>query len=104
MAFASVNSPLVFSPSPGTREARRRSAADGRPVIRWRHGMPLLRAVALHAGPDARRAHWVGIRRDPAAAASVRAVADENETVPTVVLPDGPARVGPEPERVRELQ
>lgn len=103
MAFAAVNSPLVFPPSPGAEEARRRSAADGRPVIRWRHGMQLLRAVALHAGPEARRAHWAGIRREPAAAASVRAVADGNETAPTVVLPDGQARVGPEPERVSEL-
>ncbi|MGC4917906.1 hypothetical protein [Streptomyces albogriseolus] len=29
VAFAAVNSPLVFPPSPGAEEARRRSAADG---------------------------------------------------------------------------
>ncbi|MGW4151020.1 glutaredoxin domain-containing protein [Streptomyces albogriseolus] len=97
-----MNSPLVFPPSPGAEEARRRSAADGRPVIRWRHGMQLLRAVALHAGPDARRAHRVGIRRDPAAAASVRAVADGDETVPTSSCRTG-RRASVPSRRVHEL-
>ncbi|MFH9174906.1 hypothetical protein [Streptomyces albogriseolus] len=103
VAFAAVNSPLVFPPSLGTEQARRRSAADGRPVIHWRPGCRCCGRSRFTLGRDARRAHWVGIRRDPAAAASVRAVADGNETAPTVVLPDGQARVGPEPERVREL-
>ncbi|GGQ49642.1 glutaredoxin domain-containing protein [Streptomyces althioticus] len=103
VAFAAVNSPLVFPASPGAEEARRRSAADGRPVIYWRPGCRYCRRLRFKLGRDARRAHWVDIWRDPAAAAAVRAVADGNETVPTVVLPDGRARVNPDAEWVREL-
>lgn len=103
VAFAAVNSPLVFPASPGAEEARRRSAADGRPVIYWRPGCRYCRRLRFRLGRDARRAHWVDIWRDPAAAAAVRAVADGNETVPTVALPDGRARVNPDAEWVREL-
>ncbi|MFF6640190.1 hypothetical protein OIE82_01205 [Streptomyces althioticus] len=103
VAFAAVNSPLVFPASPGAEEARRRSMADGRPVIYWRPGCRYCRRLRFKLGRDARRAHWVDIWRDPAAAAAVRAVADGNETVPTVVLPDGRARVNPDAEWVREL-
>ncbi|MBU5944602.1 glutaredoxin domain-containing protein [Streptomyces griseoincarnatus] len=103
LAFAAVNSPLVFPASLGAEEARRRSAADGRPVIYWRPGCRYCRRLRFRLGRDARRAHWVDIWRDPAAAAAVRAVADGNETVPTVVLPDGRARVNPDAEWVREL-
>ncbi|MFH8762198.1 glutaredoxin domain-containing protein [Streptomyces althioticus] len=103
VAFAAVNSPLVFPAPLGAEEARRRSAADGRPVIYWRPGCRYCRRLRFRLGRDARRAHWVDIWRDPAAAAAVRAVADGNETVPTVVLPDGRARVNPDAEWVREL-
>ncbi|MEU0913404.1 glutaredoxin domain-containing protein [Streptomyces althioticus] len=102
VAFAVVNSPLVFPASLGAEEARRRSAADGRPVIYWRPGCAYCRRLRFRVGRDARRAHWVDIWRDPAAAAAVRAVADGNETVPTVVLPDGRARVNPGADWVRE--
>ncbi|MGA4982923.1 glutaredoxin domain-containing protein [Streptomyces cellulosae] len=102
VGFAVVNSPLVFPASVGSEEARRRSAADGRPVIYWRPGCRYCRRLRFTLGRDARRAHWVDIWRDPAAAAAVRAIADGNETVPTVVLPDGRARVNPEVEWVRE--
>ncbi|MFE7967819.1 glutaredoxin domain-containing protein [Streptomyces cellulosae] len=101
VGFAMVNSPLVFPASVGSEEARRRSAADGRPVIYWRPGCRYCRSLRLGLGRDTRRAHWVDIWRDPAAAAAVRAIADGNETVPTVVLPDGQARVDPEVEWVR---
>ncbi|MFF8521813.1 glutaredoxin domain-containing protein [Streptomyces werraensis] len=103
VAFATVNSPLVFPAHLGAKEARRRSAADGRPVIYWRPGCHYCRRLRFRLGRDARRAHWVDIWRDPAAAAAVRAVADGNETVPTVVLPDGRARVNPDAEWVRGL-
>ncbi|WTB80012.1 hypothetical protein OIE99_01195 [Streptomyces cellulosae] len=102
MGFAVVNSPLVFPASVGSEEARRRSAADGRPVIYWRPGCRYCRRLRFALGRDARRAHWVDIWRDPAAAAAVRAIADGNETVPTVVLPDGRARVNPEVDWVQE--
>lgn len=102
IAFAAVNSPLVFPSSVDAEEARRRSAADGRPVVYWRPGCRYCRRLRFRLGRDARRAHWVDIWRDPAAAAAVRAVADGNETVPTVVLPDGRAQVDPDPEWVRE--
>ncbi|MDX3417805.1 glutaredoxin domain-containing protein [Streptomyces cellulosae] len=102
VGFAVVNSPLVFPASVGAEEARRRSAADGRPVIYWRPGCRYCRRLRFALGRDARRAHWVDIWRDPAAAAAVRAIADGNETVPTVVLPDGRARVNPEVDWVQE--
>ncbi|MGA5797853.1 glutaredoxin domain-containing protein [Streptomyces cellulosae] len=102
VGFAVVNSPLVFPASVGSEEARRRSAADGRPVIYWRPGCRYCRRLRFALGRDARRAHWVDIWRDPAAAAAVRAIADGNETVPTVVLPDGRVRLNPEVEWVRE--
>ena len=70
-------------------------------MIYWRPGCRYCRSLRLGLGRDARRAHWVDIWRDPAAAAAVRAIADGNETVPTVVLPDGLARVDPEVEWVR---
>ncbi|MDT6985427.1 glutaredoxin domain-containing protein [Streptomyces lusitanus] len=101
VAFAVVNSSLVFPPSLGAEEARRRSATDGRPVVYWRPGCRYCRRLRFTLGRDARRAHWVDIWRDPAAAAAVRAVADGNETVPTVVLADGRAQVNPDPEWVR---
>ncbi|MEV5398074.1 glutaredoxin domain-containing protein [Streptomyces cellulosae] len=102
VGFAVVNSPLVFPASVGSEEARRRSAADGRPVIYWRPGCRYCRRLRFALGRDARRAHWVDIWRDPSAAAAVRAIADGNETVPTVVLPDGRVRLNPEVEWVRE--
>ena len=102
VGFAVVNSPLVFPASVGSEEARRRSAADGRPVIYWRPGCRYCRRLRFALGRDARRAHWVDIWRDPAAAAAVRAFADGNETVPPVVLPDGRVRLNPEVEWVRE--
>ncbi|MEV7014852.1 glutaredoxin domain-containing protein [Streptomyces sp. NPDC093991] len=102
LVFAVVNSPLLFPAALGTEEARRRSREDGRPVIYWRPGCRYCRRLRFRLGRDARRAHWVDIWRDPAAAAAVRAVADGNETVPTVVLPDGEAYVNPDPEWVRE--
>ncbi|MEU6334627.1 glutaredoxin domain-containing protein [Streptomyces cellulosae] len=102
VGFAVVNSPLVFPASVGSEEARRRSTADGRPVIYWRPGCRYCRRLRFALGRDARRAHWVDIWRDPAAAAAVRAIADGNETVPTVVLPDGRVRLNPEVEWVRE--
>ncbi|MEU5466274.1 hypothetical protein AB0H06_32430, partial [Streptomyces althioticus] len=65
VAFAVVNSPLVFPASLGAEEARRRSAADGRPVIYWRPGCAYCRRLRFRLGRDARRAHWVDIWRDP---------------------------------------
>jgi hypothetical protein len=50
-------------------------------------------------GRRAREAYWVDIWRDPSAAATVRGIADGNETVPTVVV-GGQSRVNPGPEWV----
>lgn len=102
VAFAAVNSSLIFPKPAGALEARRRSEEDGRPVVYWRPGCRYCRRLRFRLGRDARRAHWVDIWRDPAGAAVVRSFADGNETVPTVVLTDGRGYVNPDPEWVRE--
>lgn len=57
VAFATVNSPLVFPAHLGAKEARRRSAADGRPVMYWRPGCHYCRRLRFRLGRDARHAH-----------------------------------------------
>ncbi|MER6152136.1 glutaredoxin domain-containing protein [Streptomyces hirsutus] len=99
--IAGVNSPLVFPRSVGALEAQRRSEADGRPVVFWRPGCAYCLRLRIRLGRGARRLHWVDIWRDPAGAAAVRAAADGNETVPTVVVAGRP-HVNPDPEWVRE--
>ncbi|MFJ7147089.1 glutaredoxin domain-containing protein [Streptomyces sp. NPDC100445] len=98
--FAGLHSPLFFPRSTGVAQARRRSAADGRPVVFWRPGCPYCLRLRARLGRDARLLHWVDIWRDPEGAAAVRAVADGNETVPTVVVA-GRAHVNPDPAWVR---
>ena len=99
--LAGVNSPLVFPRSVDAVEARRRSAADGRPVVFWRPGCAYCLRLRMRLGRRARRAHWVDIWRDPEGAAAVRAANDGDETVPTVVVA-GRSHVNPDPSWVRE--
>ncbi|MER7695936.1 MULTISPECIES: glutaredoxin domain-containing protein [unclassified Streptomyces] len=98
--FAGLNSPLVFPRPVSAAEARRRSAADGRPVVYWRPGCTFCLRLRLRLGRDASRLHWVDIWRDPAGAAVVRAANGGDETVPTVVVADRP-HVNPDPAWVR---
>ncbi|WP_437089505.1 glutaredoxin domain-containing protein [Streptomyces sp. enrichment culture] len=100
LLLAGVHSPLVFPRPVGAPEARRRSEADGRPVVYWRPGCRYCLRLRLRLGRDARRLHWVDIWRDPEAAAAVRAANDGNETVPTVVVAGRP-HTNPDPEWVR---
>src|SRR4051812_43991985 len=83
--MASLVSPLAFPKSLTAGEAQRRSADDARPVIYWRPGCRYCLRLRLRLGGAGRRAHWVNIWRDPAAAATVRAATGGDETVPTVV-------------------
>ncbi|MFI6346040.1 glutaredoxin domain-containing protein [Streptomyces sp. NPDC050560] len=99
--LASVHSPLVFPRSIGAEEARRRSAADGRPVIYWRPGCVYCLRLRFRLGRGAGRAHWVDIWRDAAGAAEVGAANGGNETVPTVVVAGRP-HVNPDPAWVHE--
>lgn len=101
LALAGVNSPLLFPRSIGAREAQRRSAADGRPVVYWRPGCTYCMRLRIQLGRSARQLHWVNIWRDPAGAAAVRAANDGDETVPTVVVA-GRAHTNPDPRWVRE--
>ncbi|MEV5602521.1 glutaredoxin domain-containing protein [Streptomyces sp. NPDC052299] len=98
--LAGLNSPLVFPRSVGVAEARRRSAADGRPIVFWRPGCTYCLRLRFRLRRHARRLHWVDIWRDPEAAAAVRAVNDGNETVPTVLVA-GQAHTNPDPSWVR---
>ncbi|MGW8783017.1 glutaredoxin domain-containing protein [Streptomyces sp. NPDC055796] len=101
LALAGVNSPLIFPRSIGAREALRRSAVDGRPVVFWRPGCTYCVRLRLRLGTGARRLYWVDIWRDPAGAAAVRAANDGNETVPTVVVAGRP-HTNPDAGWVRE--
>ncbi|GID97443.1 glutaredoxin domain-containing protein [Amorphoplanes digitatis] len=95
-ALAALGSPLIF-PRPVTQaQIQRRGAEDGRAVIYWRPGCPFCVRLRATLGPAGSRADWVDIWRDPEAAAAVRAVADGNETVPTVILAGVP-HVNPDP-------
>ncbi|MGW3097577.1 glutaredoxin domain-containing protein [Streptomyces sp. NPDC001102] len=100
LLLAATNSPLIFPKSVKAREAQRRSAADGRPVVYWRPGCAYCVRLRLRLGRRARRLHWVDIRRDPAGAAVVRAANGGDETVPTVVVA-GRAHTNPDPDWVR---
>jgi len=100
--IAVLVSPRAFPKSVTDAEARSRSAADGQPIVYWRPGCPFCMRLRASIGRDAHRLHWVDIWADPEGAASVRAVADGNETVPTVIAGDE-AMVNPKPDRVREL-
>ncbi|MFF5039670.1 glutaredoxin domain-containing protein [Streptomyces nigra] len=101
LLIAAVQSPLVFPRSVGAEEARRRSDADGRPVVYWRPGCAYCLRLRFRLGLRGRRAHWVDIWRDPAGAAEVRAANGGDETVPTVVVAGRP-HTNPDPRRVRE--
>ncbi|MET7481882.1 glutaredoxin domain-containing protein [Streptomyces sp. NPDC005538] len=101
LALAGLNSPLIFPRSIGAREAERRSAVDGRPVVLWRPGCAYCIRLRIRLGRSGRQLHWVNIWRDPEAAAAARAANDGNETVPTVVVA-GEAHTNPDPAWVRE--
>lgn len=94
--LAAVFSPLVFPRSTSAAEAAR----AGKPIIYWRPGCQYCLRLRFTLIGAARKASWVNIWADPEAAAAVRAVADGNETVPTVVV-DGESRVNPGPRWVR---
>ncbi len=100
LVAAVLVSPLVFPRSVTDASARERSAADGRPIVYWRPGCPYCLRLRIRLGLSARRFHWVDIWRDPAGAASVRAVTGGDETVPTVVVA-GVGHVNPDPQWVR---
>src|SRR5689334_17344184 len=100
--LAAIASPRAFPRSITDAEARALSASDGRPIVYWRPGCPFCMRLRASVGRRASRLHWVDIWADPAGAASVRAVADGNETVPTVITRDA-AMVNPKPEVVRAL-
>ena len=71
-------------------------------IVYWRPGCPFCVRLRASLALRARRYHWVDIWSDPSGAASVRAVAAGNETVPTVVAVDG-SYVNPSPRFARGL-
>jgi mycoredoxin len=97
LALAVAFSPLSFPRHVSAAAAQ----AAGRPVVYWRPGCQYCMRLRLRLFGRARHASWVNIWRDTEGAAAVRAVAGGNETVPTVVLPGGEARVNPDPAWVR---
>ncbi|MER5883227.1 glutaredoxin domain-containing protein [Streptomyces sp. NPDC001941] len=101
LLLGAVNSPLLFPRSVSAAQARRLSAAHGRPVVYWRPGCAFCQRLRMRLGRRARQLHWVNIWRDPDGAATVRAANDGNETVPTVFV-DGTPHTNPDPAWVRE--
>ena len=97
VVLAFLFSPLAFPRSVSAAEA----VAGGKPIVYWRPGCQYCLRLRLVLIGAAGRASWVNIWADPEAAAAVRAVADGNETVPTVVV-DGVSRVNPGPRWVRD--
>jgi mycoredoxin len=93
-------SPLIFPKPMTAEEAGRRSAQDGKAIIYWRPGCPFCLRLRATLTGTAGRAYWVDIWQDPEGAAAVRAVADGNETVPTVILKGAP-HVNPDPRWLR---
>ncbi|WP_327004631.1 hypothetical protein OHA72_58020 [Dactylosporangium sp. NBC_01737] len=96
LALAVVFSPLSFPRHVPAAVAQ----AAGRPIVYWRPGCQYCLRLRLRLLGRARHASWVNIWRDPDGAAAVRQVAGGNETVPTVILPDG-AHVNPDPAWLR---
>lgn len=96
VVLAALFSPLAFPRSVSAAEAARR----GKPIVYWRPGCQYCLRLRWTLTGVSGRASWVNIWTDPDAAAAVRAVADGNETVPTVVV-DGESRVNPDPRWVR---
>ena len=93
--------PIAFPRSPGDAAGRADAEARGVPLIYWRPGCMYCVRLRFALATAGRRAVWVNIRRDPAAAARVREVNDGNETVPTVFVGDE-HRTNPAPRWVRE--
>ena len=74
-----------------------RMPASGRPVVIYgRPGCAYCARMRVRLARAGRRAIWVNIWQDPAAAAFVRSVNDGDETVPTVVI-DGQPLTNPAP-------
>jgi hypothetical protein len=101
-AFAVLLSPRAFPRSVTDAEARAAQTADGRPIIYWRSGCPFCLRLRGSLAGRAGRYHWVDIWSDPDGAATVRSIADGNETVPTVVTVER-SYVNPSPKLVRNL-
>jgi glutaredoxin len=93
--------PVAFPRSPGDAAGRADAEARGVPLIYWRPGCMYCVRMRFALAGAGRRAVWVDIRRDPAAAARVRQVNDGDETVPTVFV-GAEHRTNPAPRWVRE--
>ena len=87
---------------PAAGFALRRPVAPGGPIVYWRPGCPFCLRLRTALGRDAAKLRWVDIWADPEGAAAVRAVANGDETVPTVVGEER-SYVNPSPSLVRSL-
>lgn len=101
LAIAYWVSPWQGGRSVTHTEVLGRAEEDRRVVIYWRPGCVFCARLRGRLGRVGRRATWVNIWQDEAAAAYVASVNGGNQVVPTVVI-DGVPLTNPEPERVRE--
>ncbi|WP_262103887.1 glutaredoxin domain-containing protein [Arthrobacter sp. Marseille-P9274] len=101
LAGAWAVSPAFRGPHTPWSRLREEAARTGGVVIFWRPGcMYCLRMMAV-LGPSGRKARWVNIWRDAAAAEFVRRRNGGNETVPTVILA-GEVLTNPAPGLVKQ--
>jgi len=100
--YAIVISPLVFPRPLSAAQAQAQARAQGSPILYWRPGCPYCLRLRFVLLGRADRLLWVDIWKDPQAAAAVRAVAEGNETVPTLMV-GADAQVNPDPWWVRDL-
>lgn len=88
-------------PRRGARPRTGTTPAGNDPVvIYWRPGCLYCSALRRSLGRTGRAATWINIWADEDAAAFVRSVNNDNETVPTVVI-DGVAHTNPPASQVR---
>ncbi len=97
--FAYVVSPIRPTSGSTHWQAQDRLVQHGAAVVYWRPGCRHCVTLRLRLTRErlGGRVSWVDLWADPEGAAYVRDLNDGDETVPTVILPDGSAVTNPEP-------
>jgi mycoredoxin len=100
LAAAWFGSPVFGGRQQPWSTLRQRQKDEPGVVIFWRPGCVYCMRMMASLGRARGKAQWVNIWRDAEAAAFVREHNGGDETVPTVILPDG-VYTNPEPDIVR---
>lgn len=98
---AVIVSPALYWPTVSLTRAEERAQDQSAPIIFVKAGCSYCIRMRIALGLSGRRAAWVDITTDPAAAAQVRLLNDGNETTPTVIA-SRDTRTNPLPSWVRD--